>query len=261
MKPATKNIVLGAGHVYFDELVGGVLSGERYLAETPGFALTVASESLEDFSSDGPIAEKHLDVATRVTRDAAMQLKDMSAENFAMFLIGDLATKVTAAGSVTGGAINAGNGVKQGRWYQLGVSADLPTGVRKVSAVAIKDAIPTAYTVDVDYEIDLDLARIYIVPGGGIANNTVLLADYTRSETSWEQISSNDLGAKRGALRYVAANTSGTNRDLYLPAVVMKPDGELAFKSRDTVQQMGFNVAVSSPGDGRAAVYLNGRAV
>lgn len=263
MKPATKNIVLGAGHIYFDEAVDGQLTGERYLAETPGFSLTVSSESLEDFSSDGPTAEKHLDVATRVSRDAALTLKDMSSENFAMFIMGDVSKKTTTSGAVTAAAVNDGNGVLKGRWYQLGVSPTMPTGVRKISLVAIKSngGSPTTYVKDTDYELDVDLGRIYIIPGGSIADGTVITSDFTRSAAEWEQVTSNDLGPKSGALRFVASNTSGANKDLYLPSIVLKPDGEFAFKSRDTVQQMGFAVAINSPGDGRASVYLNGRAV
>ncbi len=264
MLPATKNIVLGAGYVYFDELdTAGALTGERYLAETPGFSLTVASESLEDYSSDGPIAEKHLDVATRVTRDAAMTLKDMSADNFALFLIAEASLNSTTAGTETDTPVNGGNGVKQGRWYQLGVSDTLPTGVRKITTVIVKDdqVSPVTFDLDDDYELDADLGRIYIVPGGAITDDTVLEVTFTRTIASWEQVSSNDLGAKKGALRFVAANTAGANKDLYLPSVVLKPDGEFAFKSRDTVQQMGFAVSVNNPGDGRAAVYVNGRAV
>lgn len=261
MKPATKNIVLGAGYCFFDEHdADGNLTGERYLAETPGFTLTVSSENLEDFSSDGPIAEKHLDVPTRVVRDAALQLKDMSSENFAMFLIADVATLSTSAGSETATAINGGNGVKQGRWYQLGVSASFPTGVRGIANVVIKDGVPTTYDVTDDYELDADLGRIYIVPGGGIADDTVLTADYDRTAVEWEQVSSHDLGAKQGAFRFIAHNTKGQNKDLYLPFIVLRPDGEFAFKSRDTVQQMGFALGINNPGDGRAAVYLNGRA-
>lgn len=261
MKPATKNIVLGAGYCYFDEHdANGNPTGERYLAETPGFSITVSSENLEDYSSDGPVAEKHLDVPTRVSRDAALTLKDMSSENFALFIVGEAASVSTSAGSATAAAINGGNGVLQGRWYQLGVSTALPTGVRKVSAVAIK-AGATTHDADDDYELDAELGRIYIVPGGGIANGTVLTSDYTTVATSWDQVTSNDLGAKSGAFRFVAHNTRGANKDLYLPSVVMRPDGEFAFKSRDTVQQMGFALGINNPGDGRAAVYLNGRAV
>ena len=261
MYPTTKNIVLGAGHIYFDEFdAAGALTGERYLAETPGFSMTVATEKVEDYSSDGEIAEKHFSKTTKVTRDFSLSLKDVSASNVAMFIIGTSSTQSTTSGAVTGQAINGGNGVLQGRWYQIGVSASQPTGVRDITTLAIKDDVPTTYTLTDDYIPDLVNGRIYIVPGGAIADDTVITADYTKQDRTWEEVTSHDTGPVTGALRYVAKNTGGANKDVYLPSVTMEPNGEFAFKSRDTVQQMGFNVLVATPDDGRAAVYVNGRA-
>ena len=184
----------------------------------------------------------------------------MNADNLDLFLIGDKSTLSTTSGPVTADPINGGNGVLQGHWYQLGVDASQPAGVRNISALAIKDSVPTTYTLDTDYKEDLVNGRIYIIPGGGIADDTVITADYTEATTSWEQVSSNNLGAKTGALRYVAANTAGENRDVFLPSVVMKPSGSLSFKSRDTVQQMDFEIGIKKPSDAREAVYVNGRA-
>ena len=76
---------------------------------------------------------------------------------------------------------------------------------------------------------------------------------------SWENITSNDLGAKRGALRWVSDNTAGENRDAYFPDVVMSPAGDFQWKSRDTVQALGFEIGIQKPVGGRAAVYINGR--
>lgn len=261
MLPETKNIVLGSGYIYFDEFdADGNLQGERYLAETPGFSLSITTENVEDYTSDGQTAEKQLDVATKTVRDAKLTLKDMSLENYAIFVIGTLSTITTTAGAVTADPINGGRGVKQGHWYQLGVDAvNMPTGVRDITGLVIKDGA-TPMTLTTDYIAHLETGRIYIVRGGGIADDTVLTADYNEQNRSWSQVASNDLGPKKGAVRYVAANTAGTNRDLYLPSSVLKPDGEVQFKSRDTVQQMGFGLSVQKPNDGRAAVYLNGRA-
>lgn len=261
MYPATKNIVVGAGHIYFDEFdTDGNPQGERYLAETPGFSLSVSVETLEDYSSDGAVAEKHLDIPIRTVRDSNVTLKDMKLENFAMFVIGTVSAVTTTSGAVTADPINGGQGVKQGHWYQLGVdNATMPTGVRDITSLVINDGV-TPQTITDDYLADLVTGRIYIVPGGGIPNGTVLTADYNEQDRTWSQVASNDLGAKKGALRYVAGNTTGENRDVFLPSTVLKPDGEVQFKSRDTVQQMGFALSVQKPSDGRAAVYVNGRA-
>lgn len=256
-----KNIVLGAGYVYFDLFdEQGRPTGERYLAETPGFAISITSENLEDWSSDGPIAEKLLDVAIRVNRAGSMGLKDMSMENFALFVIGGAEMLSTSAATVSAAAVNGGQPVQQGLWYQLGVSDALPTGVRGIEDVAIKSTAETPVTFDIDddYLLDAELGRIYIVPGGAI-DDIVIVSDYDTTAVDWEQVTSDDLGAKRGALRFIAHNTSGKNRDLFLPDVVLRPDGEFAMKSRDTVQQMSFALGINLPGDGRAAVYVNGR--
>lgn len=261
MYPQTKNIVLGAGHIYFDPFdTDGNPTGECYLAETSGVTLAVNSETQEIWSEDGAIAEKLVDVATRVTRDFKTTAKNINGDSIAMFIIGDVATQSTTTGAVTDQAINGGQGVLQGRWYQLGVTAGQPAGVRNISAQSIHDAVPNVYVEDTDYRIDLATSRIYIIEGGGIADDTVLLADYTRATTSWEEITSNDLGAKAGALRFVADNTAGINRDVFLPSVVMTPDGELSWKSRTDAQTVAFAVKINKPTDGRASVYVNGRA-
>jgi hypothetical protein len=261
MLPATKNIVLGSGRLYFDEFdADGNPQGERYVAETPGFSITAQSNSVEDFSSDGPTAEKHMDAVISVVRDATVGVKDISAENLAMFLMGDVGTQTTAGASVTTQSVNGGVGVQQGHWYQLGVTASRPAGVRDIASLVVEDLVPAAYTVDDDYVEDLENGRIYIVPGGGIANDTVLTVDYDEGSVSWDEVSSNDTGPKKGALRFIAGNTKGTNRDVFMTSVIMKPNGEFALKSRDTVQQMSFTVSVLKPEDGREALYVNGKA-
>jgi len=260
MYPSTKNTVLGSGYLYFDKLdANGNYTGERYIAETGNFSSTVNAESLEAWSQDGAIAEKKLDQPTRVTRDCAFNAESIDDALLELFFIATKSTQSTSAGSKTAQPINAGNGVKQGRWYQLGVSAEQPAGVRGIENVAIKDAVPTTYTIDTDYKLDATGGRIYIVIGGNIADDTVITADYDETTTTWDEWVTNDNGAAQGALRFVADNTAGTNRDYYYPKVTLKPDGEYALKSREDIQQVGFAVSVLNPGDGRAALYINGR--
>lgn len=260
MYPTAKNIVLGAGHLFFDELdVNGNLTGETYIAETSNFAMNVSAESLEAWSDDGAIAEKLLDQPTRVTRDGTFNAKSIDDALLNLFFIATKTTQSTTAGAKAATAINAGNGVKQGRWYQLGVSASLPAGVRGIENVVIKEGV-TAQTLDTDYKLDAATGRIYIVIGGGIADDTVLTADYDETTTSWSELATNDNGAAQGALRFVSDNTAGENRDYYFTKVTLKPDGEYSLKSREDVQQVGFAFAALNPGDGRAALYIDGRA-
>ncbi|NOR65429.1 MAG: hypothetical protein GQ468_05365 [Candidatus Scalindua sp.] len=250
------DIILGSGKLYWDQENGaGNLSGhEIYLAETPGLALTASPERVEDWSSDGKIAEKHLDVAVKLTRDISFSIKDITLTNLALFLIGTRADIVQAATPIIGEVLT--NSSVQGTYLQIGVNA---SGARGMSAVVIDDDATPA-VLDTDYSLDEALGRIYIIPGGGIVDGSVLDADYTPTVNTREQVTTDQLGAKFGALRFISDNTDGAERDYYWPKVSLNPDGELALKSRDSVQEMTFAGAVATR-TGFAQVYIDARAV
>lgn len=258
---AADEIILGSGYVFFDpEDSTGALTGERYFGQTPGFSVNIQTPNrVQVYSSDSPLEELLVDIASRVDRNATLQVRNIELANLALFVIGSSASQSTSAGSVTAEAVN---GVKQGRWYQLGASDTHPAGVRKITTVVVKDAVPTTYTVDTDYKVDLDLGRIYIVEGGTIADDTDLAVDYATTAVTWDEIKTNNLGAQYGALRYIADNTEGPNRDLYAPRVLLAPNGEFALKSRSDVQQMEFQASFLQRTVGstkRAALYIDGR--
>lgn len=251
---------IGAGRLYFEitNAVGVPADGggEVYLGDSPGFALTVESESLEDWTSDGPIAEKDVDVAIRVNRSFSLTTKHISFENLGLFVIGTAAQVVQSAGPVEDEEIAS---VTPGRFYQLGATANNPTGVRGVTSVVVTDAAEEPFELNTDYELDAATGRIRIVEGGGIADKTDLLVSYTRPANTRGQVTTDNLGAKYGRLRYVEDATFGEPKDVYAPFVQLKPTGELPFKSRDSVQQMGWEVSVQSPPAGGSALYIDGR--
>ena len=253
------NIVLGAGKVFFElEDASGVLAGgERYLAETPGFAISVTPETLEDWSSDGRIAEKLLDITTQVNRGGTLTLKDVIADNVALFVAGAKSAVTQSATPVVDEPIT----LYKDRWVQLGRSLANPTGVRNISAVNISTvAAPTTpLSAVTDYELDSALGRVRLLPGSAVVDATASLADYTPAAETRDRVASDQLGPKTGALRFIADNTAGTNRDLYIPKVQLAPDGELAWKSRDTVMQMQFQLRISTRA-GYAQMYVDGRA-
>lgn len=251
-------IVLGAGKLYFDPFDdAGAKTGEEYLGDTPGFTVNVTTNNIEVMGNDTAVAELLANIATSVTRSANIVCQDMTASNLGRFMIGEVSAASQGNTPVTDHPIN---GVLQGRWYQIGVSATFPMGARDIGTVSVADAVPTTYDIGDDYELDLALGRIYIVPGGGIADGTDLLIDYTPATAAWERITASDLVSRRGALRYIADNTRGPNRDLYGPQVELRPGGDLAWKSRDTVQQLTFAAGFEKPDSG-AALYIEGRPV
>lgn len=252
------NIVLGAGKIYLelaDQITGLPTGGERYIAETPGFSISVSSEKLEDWSSDGPVAELNASVTTRVTRAGTLTLKDIIEDNLALFLAGNVATVTQTSTPVVDEAFTA---VKADHWYQLGASLSNPTGRRNVSSVTITGpgGTPT-YVAGTDYEIDLAMARFRPISGSAMVGTNVLV-DYTPAANTRKQITTDQLGPRKGALRFIANNTTGANKDVYIPLVELSPDGELGFKSRDAYMSMQFalNIMVRS---GYAQVYVDGR--
>jgi len=248
--------VLGAGKLYFDqEDASGNLTGEQYLGDTPGFALDISNTMVESWSSDGPTAEREASSSVKVTRGATLTAKNVSQENLALFIQGDVGDITATSAPVTGESIGA---VKQGLYYQLGKMTAKPQGTRAVSAETVKDGVPTTYTIVTDYTIDYDLARIYIVPGGTIVDGTDLLIDYTQDAKGWEEITSNDLGPAIGALHYVANNTDGPNRDVYIPRLRLYSTGSLNFKDRSKYLEMQFKMDVLLR-TGAAQLYIDGR--
>ncbi|MDP2431262.1 MAG: hypothetical protein Q8O33_04470 [Pseudomonadota bacterium] len=250
-----RNIVMGSGKIYVDVGPG---EGERYMAETPGFSLAVKAETMDVMSDDTPTQEVIDTVSKSVTRDFTLSTKNITDDSLALFLMGEAGTLSTTAGSVVDGPVNAGAGVTQGRYYQLGVSAGLPAGVRAITGVSLH-AGATTFDLGADYSVDLALARIYIVPGGGIADGEVLTCDYATTAATWGQVASTGQAAKVGSLRYIADNSLGANRDLFIPLCQITPNGEIAWKGRDKPQEMGFTVKVKTPANGGATVLINGR--
>jgi len=263
IKFASDALVLPSGLLLFDPFdANGNPTGEIELANSDVFSVNIANEKHEEYGGDGKVADKLLEFTTRINRGGNIEAKNITASGLELFLQATAGIKTTSAASEVAQPINGGNGVKQGRRYQLGViAASRPSGVRDVSNVAIKTG-GTTHTLNTDYVLDATMAWIYIVPGGGIADDTVITSDFDTLARSWEEIATDDLGAREGALRWIADNTSGVNRDLFAPRAVLNPSGDLSFKSaeRNEVQKISFEVAFLKPDDGiRTAIYLNGR--
>lgn len=257
----TNEYVLPKGRIYFDRFDdNGNPTGERYVGNTPGFTVSIDTQNLEHFSSESGIKEKDLDIVTQITRNSQVTVDDISDDNLALFFTGDLTSIVQSATPIVDEAIN---NVQQGRWYQLGETSGNPAGIRDVSAVTITDDVPNpAFTEGAgnDYLLDAELGRIYIIPGGNIANDTNLLCDYTPAAKTVTQMATATKQIK-GKLRYVADNPQGKNRDLLAPSVTLKPTGDFSMKSEDdALTSMQFDVGFNKKDSNTAAVYINSRA-
>ncbi|MGM0913761.1 MAG: hypothetical protein ACQEXC_00445 [Pseudomonadota bacterium] len=250
------NVVVPAGKVYFNpRRPDGSYEGYRYLAETPAFTLTAQGETLEVWGSDDGIAEKLHDIPIRVNRSGRTTVRDMNAENYALFLIGAASTVNQTDTPV----VDEAHDVMPGRFYQLGASTSNPGGVRNVSAVTVADTTDTTtYVEGTDYVMHAEIGMLEILEAGAIGEETIHV-DYTPAVETRDRVTSHQLGAREGEVKFVANNTQGENRDIYIPAARLTPDGELPMKSRENPQEMPLIVAVQTR-DGYAQVYVDGRA-
>lgn len=253
------NFVLGAGRVYFARRTNNVLGGEKLMAETPNFGYSVDSETIEEYTSDGPTAELALSLPSKVTRTGEFACRDVNDFNLALFTLGVASSQTTAAASISDDPINGGLPLEGDTYYQLGLDAKPNVGVRGIANFVLNGTggTPIAPNDGENYVVDLTTARLYIPPGSS-AIGIVCTADYDTTAKSWGEVVSNDDGPANGALRFVSDNTTGANRDYYFPDVTLVPAGKLELKSRDKVQELGFSFSILKPSDG-ASVYIDGR--
>lgn len=127
--------------------------------------------------------------------------------------------------------------VTRGLYYQLGVTASKPQGLRNVGTVTITGVADTSFTVD------YALGRIYLHPDApDIADGDDIEVNYgVQAGTDEVVIASTDV--IEGELAFFADNPAGTNRDYFWPRVRLSPDGDYALKGDDW-QTMSFNFEI-----------------
>lgn len=264
-----KSYVLGKGKVFFDRYPNGVTitattqgEGERYLGNTPEFSTSASTESLDHYSSEGGVKTKDDSVQLSLDRTGKMVCDNISADNVALFFLG---TKSTVAQAAQSGLSTLFADVNRGRFYQAGVSADNPAGLRNIKTVVLKkETTPGSGTYDVtitmsgNYQYDAELGRLYIEAAApDIANGTDLKLEFATDASSREQVISGS-SSIYGALRFVSDNPKGANRDYYFPYVKLAPDGDYALKG-DEWQQIGFTFEITKKADNIESAYIDGR--
>lgn len=252
----TNEYAIPRGRVYFDRFdANGLPTGEIPLGNCPGFTFTAETEKAEHFSSESGLAEKDAALIVRVNRTGSLTCDNFSLANLALFVSGESETQTQASGAVE----NEAHTVTPGRIYQLGVSNDAPAGVRHITSVVVTNtAGTTTYVAGTDYNVDLDLGRLQII-GSTITPGQVVHVDYTKTAKSWTRVKSGATAEVSGALRVIADNASGTNRDWFMPKVTLTPSGEIPVIQEGTdFTTMEFGVEVLKAAN-REALYIDGR--
>lgn len=258
----TKNYTLGAGKLYFDRMdADGNLTGEFYIGNTTSLTGSTDETREEHFSSDEASRDKDASVVTQSDQTVGFTTDDIQPENLAMLWKGTAEQLAVSAATAQVDTLT----VMRGRWYQLGVSTTSPTGARSVTIDSVTDdttPIPVAIpggAGGANYDVDLELGRIFIKEDApDIADGDSIIVTYDIAAHSRTVIISKG-ETIRGALRYIADNTAGVNRDDYWPLVELSPDGDYEFKA-DSWSEMSFTGEVLKK-EGYFKHYVDGRPV
>lgn len=264
-----KNYVLGKGRVYFDQFATGTKNptGERYLGNTPEFSQTQAQESLDHIDADQGLNVKDESIIISNELTGSFVSDNISNENIAMWFGGDASALVVASATAV---VDTDFVAKRGRTFQVGTSASTPMGTRKITNVKVSTVTAGATPSDppvvteiatadmpANFEIDLERARIYIEPDApDVADGDVLRVTYDQEAYSREVIIAKGQQIS-GALRFLADNPHGKNRDYFYPYVKITSNGDYALKG-DSWLQMSFNFEVLKKDASTERAYIDG---
>lgn len=259
-----KNYTLGKGKVFFDRYANNVVmaattqgEGERYFGNTPEFSTSSSSENLDHYSSEGGIRVKDDSAQLQLDRTGKFTSDNISSDNVALMFLGDASVVAQTAQT---GLITLVTAAQQGRFYQLGVSASNPSGLRNVKNLVVKKGAGfiTTITASGNYQFDAELGRLYIEAAApDITNGTDLQITFDTDASTRDQVVSGT-DSIYGALRFVSDNPKGSNRDYYFPYVKLAPDGDYALKGEEWMT-MGFTFEILKKADNIESAYIDGR--
>lgn len=251
----SNNYTLGRGEVHFGQFTPGgqVPRGERYFGNTPELGFNAEQESLDHYSSDRGVRIKDESVLLQLDYAGSFITDNISPENLAAFFLGEEATASTSSASGVAFALPA---IEQGASYQLGTSDTKPSGTRQITTFAI--TTPADCVVDVDYTIDLELARITPIVGSTKLTEglTGVVGTFNQSAYSVDKVVSKATTVE-GALRYIAKNPAGKQIDYFMPWVKITPNGDFQLKG-DEWQQLPFTLEILKKGT-LESIYMDGR--
>jgi len=243
------HVVVGAGELY---LIGPE-GGERYLGESVSASVAVSTEYITIESADGPVAERLVHQPVSVTRRIDLALRDMTADNLALYILGEAGTDAQTAAEVSEEAID---NPRAGVWYQLGTGRQRPEGVWGIDpAVTVATKKGTAAKqplAGANFAVDAQNGRIMFRTLTGSPDKA--LVTYTPLAGSLRRAVSSGVQVREFGLRYIEQASVGTGKRIFAPRCTIGPNGQMALKSRTTEQQLPLQVEILEPAQGDALV-------
>lgn len=259
-----QNQILGRGKVYVERLPTNVKvatgNAERYIGNTPAFSTSRTDENLDHFNSDEGLKQKDITVTLQSTMSGSVGFDDISKENLALLFSG--AASVITQVATGGTAVSETRKLTPGMSLQIGVTEDLPQGVRGLTEVTVKTTggSPTTVSPTGNFTVDLDTGRIDVEvdPAEATMDGTTdFTIEYKLGAGTIDQVIS---GSEQVycAIRFISKNAYGKQQDYYFPYVKLTPDGDFSLKGDDW-QTGTFALEILKRDETTERVYMNGR--
>jgi hypothetical protein len=254
----TDEYVIPRGRAYFDAFDdAGAVQGEDDMGNCPSVSLTIETEKALHYKSTTGIREKDKSTIVQINRTGTLVCDNISVATLGKWMAADLVAMSQNNTAITDEVL----AVIPGKHYQLGRSSSNPAGYRNISSLVVEsEGGVTTYAEGDDYEVDLVSGRLQILEDGDIPAGNIQFSCAKAAKT-WNQLKTGAVAELEGALRIIADNATGSNRDYYMPSVVLTPEGELPIITSETEYiSMTFSLEVQTPANG-SAIYLDDQPV
>jgi len=259
-QPSADNYVLGRGSIFldvYDASLNVPLFNYRNLGNSTDFALNIEEEELEHQSSRSGLRITDSSVSLSKELSGSFTLDEISEENLAVFLSGNIdesqTQSVYGSGSTgnykaqynNGGTLAKARGSDlAGKWFEIWNSGltERVTNVNSITAVHPTSTASPEAVLGTDYLEDLDLGLIFIIPGGILD-----VADTVDFEFRSVKVPTNkdviifDRSLIRAGLVFKSINAqTGEFREVHLHKVKITAEGDLSLIGEEWAN-MQFN--------------------
>lgn len=250
------NYVVGKGKLFFNQFAKGtrVGPGLRYFGNTPTLDTTRTATALDHFSSEGGIKVKDDSIDIETNINGKFTCDNISGANIALWFGGVNSAIVQAASAA---ALTEVINVSPDAYYQVGTTPGNPAGVRGIGQYTLTMGA-TPLVEGIDYTVAPASGLVHILPGSAVV---VAPADVNVSYHTLAGAQSLVVehgSTIYGALKFIADNPKGVDRDYFYPYVKLTAGGTFALKG-DTWQQCEFNYEALKLDDATERCYIAAR--
>ncbi len=248
--PHTDNLTLGKGKLYFEQFTSGTQTAPtgrkyRYIGNVPTLTVNQEIQTLDHYRSTGGIRVKDRSVTLQTDMGGQFTTDHIGAKNLALLFQGTEGDDTVATAS---GLSETVTGVLLDTYIQVGTTSVRPEGVGNLANVVITSGADTLVS-GTDYDIDVETGMLYLRDhASAIVNGDSIVVAYGTTAGTRNRVadSTNEV---YGALKFIADNPVGENRDYVWPYVKVTASGDFGFITEEW-QTMTFDFEVQTAGAG-----------